>query len=546
MMESKEKYDATSDTVPEPDVGGGQNVSVSDEDGGIKRDLSSRHINMIAIAGMIGTGLFLSSGSVIATAGPAGALLAYIVMGLVTAGVSYTTGEITSFMPRTGGFIRHATKFVEPALGAATGWNFWYTMAISVPAEISAAATLIQFWNTSVNPAVWITIFLIFITVVNFCGVRIYGETEVVFASLKIMTIIGLIIGGLVINLGGGPNHERLGFRYWQDPGAFNSYIVPGSAGGFLAFWKVLLSAAFSYGNIQVVAISGSETRQPRKIIPAATRKTFFRVFVFYVLSILIVGMIVPSNDPALSISTGTAQQSPFVIAFTRSGVSVLPSIINAVVCTSAISSGSACVFIASRTLYGLSCDGHAPRILQRCNRFGTPYVAVALTCVLFPLVYLNVGNNTSVVFGWFVNITTVAGLIGWIVIEVTYLRFYAGLKAQGYSRKDLPYRSPGQPYVSWVTLIAVVLVVFFSGFDVFVTGNFTASGFLTCYLNVFIFAALYAFFKFYLKSRVISPAEMDFEEEFASIRLEKAAAEMFETRQTGLKASLRKVIHSV
>ncbi|KAF5523635.1 Proline-specific permease [Colletotrichum aenigma] len=545
-MEGKEKYDAASDTAPMPDLDGGQNVSVSDAEGGIKRDLSSRHINMIAIAGMIGTGLFLSSGSVIATAGPAGALLAYIVMGFVTAGVSYTTGEITSFMPATGGFIRHATKFVEPALGAATGWNFWYTMAISVPAEISAAATLVQFWNTSVNPAVWITVFLFFIIVVNFAGVRLYGETEVVFASLKIMTIIGLIIGGLVINLGGGPNHERLGFRYWQDPGAFNSYIVSGSAGGFLAFWKVLLSAAFSYGNIQVVAISGSETRHPRKIIPAATRKTFFRVFVFYVLSILIVGMIVPSNDPALSVSTGTAQQSPFVIAFTRSGVSVLPSIINAVVCTSAISSGSACVFIASRTLYGLSCDGHAPRILQRCNRFGTPYVAVALTCVLFPLVYLNVGNNTSVVFGWFVNITTVAGLIGWIVIEVTYLRFYAGLKAQGHSRKDLPYRSPGQPYVSWITLVAVVLVVFFSGFDVFTTGNFTASGFLTCYLNVFIFAALYVFFKFYLKSRVISPSQMDFETEFASIRQEKAESEVFDTRETGLKSSFRKLIHSV
>jgi amino acid transporter len=143
-----------------------------------------------------------------------------------------------------------------------------------------------------------------------------------------------------------------------------------------------------------------------------------------------------PSNDPALSVSTGTAQQSPFVIAFTRSGVSILPSIINVVVCTSAISSASACVFIASRTLYGLSCDGHAPKVFQRCNRFGTPHYAVGLTCVLFPLVYLNVANSSSVVFGWFVNITTVAGLIGWIVIEVTYLRFYAGLKVQGYSRK--------------------------------------------------------------------------------------------------------------
>lgn len=142
-----------------------------------------------------------------------------------------------------------------------------------------------------------------------------------------------------------------------------------------------------------------------------------------------------PYNDPSLAISTGTAQQSPFVIAFQRSGVKVVPSIINAVVCTSAISSGSACIFIASRTLYGLSCDGHAPHVFQRCNRFGSPYYAIGLTCLLLPLVYLNVANNTSVVFGWFVNITTVSGLIGWVVIEATYLRFYAGLKRQGYSR---------------------------------------------------------------------------------------------------------------
>ncbi|GKT79528.1 amino acid permease [Colletotrichum tofieldiae] len=505
-MDGKEKDEAIVGAAPEMVSGSGQSTSIPDGNEGIKRDLESRHINMIAIAGMIGTGLFLSSGSTIVTAGPAGALLAYIVMGLVTAGVSYTTGEITSFMPSTGGFIRHATKFVEPALGAATGWNFcqlpdaWYTMSISVPAEISAAATLIQFWNTSINPGVWITVFLAFIITVNLCGVRLYGEgslqgeqTEVVFASIKIMTIIGLIIGGLVIDLGGGPNGERIGFRYWQNPGAFNSYLVPGSAGNFLAFWKVLLSAAFSYGNIQVVAISGSETREPRKIIPAATRKTFFRVFFFYVLSILVVGMIVPSNDPSLSISTGTAQQSPFVIAFTRSGVSVLPSIINAVVCTSAISSGSACVFIASRTLYGLSCDGHAPKILQRCNRFGTPHYAVGLTCILMPLVYLNVANNTSVVFGWFVNITTVAGLIGWIVIEVTYLRFYAGLKAQGYSR------------------------------------------------NV-----LYVFFKLRLKSQLIAVNEIDFETEFASIKHEKAQEDMHGPTETGFKQVLRKVIHTV
>ncbi|KAK7422814.1 hypothetical protein QQX98_001376 [Neonectria punicea] len=536
-MDEKEERGAVSST-------GSQDVERQDEaEGevlpaqGLKRDLHARHINMIALAGMIGTGLFLGSGKVIATAGPAGALLAYTLMGFVTAGVAYTTGEITAFLPHTGGFVRHATKVVEPALGAATGWNFWYTMSISVPAEISAAATVIQFWNTSINPGVWITIFLVVIIALNLCGVRLYGESEVVFASLKIMLIFGLIIGGLVINLGGGPDHERRGFRYWNDPGAFNSYIKTGTAGNFLAFWKVMLPAAFSYGNIQVVAISGSETRNPRKTVPAATKKTFYRVLVFYILSIFIVGLIVPFDDPSLAISTGTAAQSPFVIAFQRSGINVVPSIINAVVCTSAISSASACIFIASRTLYGLSSDGHAPKILQRCNRFGSPHYAIGLTCVLFPLVYLNVANNTAEVFGWFVNITTVAGLIGWAVIEVTYLRFYAGLKAQGFSRKDIPYRSPFQPYTAWATLTLVLLVILFSGYDVFVKGHFTAAGFLTCYVNIAVFTALYGFFKIFLKSKVVPLSEIDFESEFAAMRqeAEEMEAEHIETKQKPL-----------
>lgn len=338
-------------------------------------------------------------------------------------------------MPVTGGFVRHATAFVEPALGAATGWNFWYTMAISVPAELSAAATIVQFWDTTTNPAVWITVFLVVIVALNFAGVRFYGESEIIFATMKICLIIGLIIAGLVVDLGGGPNHQRIGFQYWKNPGAFNEYLVGGNTGRFLAFWSSLISAAFSYGNIQVVALSGTETANPRKIIPDATKKTFYRVFFFYVLSILIVGMIVPYNSEALSKSTGTAASSPFVIAFQAAGIKVLPSIINAVVCTSAISSGSACIFLASRRLYGLSADGHAPKIFMKCNSFGTPWYAVALSVMPSPLVYMVVSTEASIVFGWFVNITTIAGLIGWVVIGVTYLRFFYAMKLQGISR---------------------------------------------------------------------------------------------------------------
>jgi yeast amino acid transporter len=387
-----------------------------------------------------GTGLFLGSGQTIATAGPVGALLAYLLMGAAAAGISFMTGEVTAFSTATGGFVRHATQFVEPALGAAAGWNFWYTIAIAVPAEISAAAVLVQYWNQSVDPAVWITIFMVFIVILNFCGVRLYGESEVFFATLKILLIIGLIIGGLVIDLGGGPDGDRLGFRYWKNPGAFNTYILTGSAGGFLAFWKSMVPAAFSYGNIQIVAISGSETRDPRRLIPSATKKVFWRILIFYILSLFIVGLIVPYDDEALQVSTGTAAQSPFTIAFHRSGVSVVPSIINAVVCTSAISAASACIFISSRTLFGLSCDGHAPKFVQKCNRLGVPYYAVGISCLPLPLVYMTETTNASVVFGWFLNITTLAGMVGWIVICITYIRFYNGLRRQGYTRDGMSH----------------------------------------------------------------------------------------------------------
>ena len=309
-------------------------------------------------------------------------------------------------------------------------------------------------------------------------------KSEVFFACLKILLIIGLILAGLIVDLGGSPKGDRIGFRYWKNPGPFNSTLVPGDTGKFLAFWSTLISAAYSYANVQVVALAGAETRNPRVIIPNAIRMTFWRVVIFYVISIFIVGMLVPYNDENLGISTGTAQQSPFVIAFQRAGIKVLPSIINAIVLTSAFSCGSACVFLASRTLYGLAEDHQAPKVFLRANRFGTPYVAVAASMLFLPLVYLSLGSNSSVVFGWFVNITTVAGLIGWLVIEVTYLRFFYAMKLQGISRErassiarvqsamadlssGLPYKSPFQPYLAWVTLGALVLVILFSGTNI-------------------------------------------------------------------------------
>ncbi|CAO2658293.1 Nn.00g060160.m01.CDS01 [Neocucurbitaria sp. VM-36] len=440
-----------------------ESITPRNDSNAVKRDLQRRHINMIAIAGMIGTGLFLASGQAIATAGPVGALFGYIVMGLITWAIALMTAEISAFMPVTGGFVRHAAKFVQPALGAATGWNFWYTMAITAPAELSAAATVINFWNTSINQAVWYSVFIVVIMALNFAPVKAYGESEVFFAALKIFLIIGLILAGIIVDLGGAAGQDRIGFS--------------------LQLCKCTASS-------QVVAIAGAETQNPRKIIPNALRMTFFRVLIFYVLSIFVVGLLIPYNDENLGISTGTAEQSPFVIAFQRAGIKVLPSIINTIVC--------------------MAEEGHAPFWFLQTNRFGTPYLAVTASLIFMPLVYLSLGSSSSVVFGWFVNITTVAGLIGWVVICATYLRFFYGFAHQGINRDRLPYKSPLQPYMAWVTLGALILVILFSGFSVFFPGHWSVSSFLTYYIDIAIFIFLWSVSWLCFKENPVSLKNMD------------------------------------
>ncbi|KAH8674276.1 amino acid permease [Xylariales sp. PMI_506] len=497
-----------SDTNTEPGV-----IENADGNEGVRRELSRRHINMIGLAGMIGTGLFLASGQALAIAGPVGALLGYLLMSFLTASVSLSIAEISSFMPITGGFIRHASRFLQPAFGAATGWNYWYMMCITGPAELSAAATLIGFWNTSISPAVWYTVFIVVIVAMNFCGVRVYGEAEVFFSILKILLIIGLILAGIIVNAGGSPTHEYIGFKYWVTPGPFNEYLVGGNTGKFLGFFSTLISAAYAFCNIQVVALAGAETKNPRKLIPDAMKMTFWRVIVFYVLSMFIVGILVPSNDPNLGNSSGTAQQSPFVIAFQNAGIQVLPSIINAVLITSAFSCGAAVVFLASRVLYGLAQEGQAPKLFLKTNRFGAPYYSVAISLIFLPLVYLSLGSNSSVAFGWFVNIATIAALLSWVIIEVTYLRFFYGMKAQGISRDRLPYHSPFQPYMAWITTAILVVITLGSGYVVFLDGHWNTNTFLTYYIGLPIFLVLWGGSYIYFRAPFVRLSEMDLSE---------------------------------
>ncbi|KAF8160937.1 amino acid permease/ SLC12A domain-containing protein [Crassisporium funariophilum] len=502
-----------------------------------QRNLQERHLSMIALAGMIGTGLFLSSGRALVQAGPLGCVLGFMIMGTVTASIAYSSAEMSAFKPVSGGFVRHATMWIDESTGLAIGyffllscnlvsqvtyrWNFWYSMAITMPTEISAATTLLGFWNSGLDDFIPITIFWVVIAIINFSPVRVYGEFEFYFAFLKVAVIVGFIIGGLVLDLGGFAAQERLGFRYWSHPyPLFREYVTTGLQGRFLGFWSTMILAAFAYGNVQVVAIAGAETRDPRKAIPNALKRTFFRVVFFYVASILVISLTVPADDERLRLETGNANQSPFVVAFNRAGITAFPSIINAVVLTSAFSSGNSCTFLASRTLYGLALDGHAPSLFLKLNRFGVPYVAVAASVIWGGVAYLSLDHGAYQAFLWLVSLVTTAGILSWVIIGVTYLRFFYALRAQRIPRSCLPYRSPFQPYITYYGLGMNILILLCSGWISFYP-TFSPSLFFSNYLNCLIYPALYFGCKMWFRDKIIPLNAIDFHTEFAIMEVE-------------------------
>lgn len=234
---------------------------------------------------------------------------------------------------------------------------------------------VIEFWPGArdINVAAWITIIIVIILCLNIFAVAIYGEAEFCFASLKIITIVGLLIMAFIVDLGGNPKHDRIGFRYWKHPGAMNTYITTGDTGRFLGFFSTLVNAAFSYGGVETVACAAGEAENPRKNIPKACRRVFWRILFFYVLGSLAIGVLVPYNSTSLLSAQKTgapgAAQSPWVIAIVDAGIPVLPTIINVVILTSATSSANAFLYGGSRYLYALAQNRQAPQFLLKCTK---------------------------------------------------------------------------------------------------------------------------------------------------------------------------------
>lgn len=457
--------------------------------GATQRHLRNYHVTMIGFCSGIGTGLFIGTGAAYASAGPAGLLLAYIIVGSVLWCVMQSIAELATVIPTAGSFPHFASRFIDPAVGFSLAISYGYCYTISIAAECSASAILVGYW-TDMSPAIVITISLVLILAINLSNVRWFGESEVIAGSIKIACFLGLILVSIVITSGGAPNRETIGFRYWHQPGAWVDYNgITGSTGHFLGFLAAFVNASFSFIGVEVVVITAAESINPHTAIPQSARRVTYRIALFYILGALLIGLIVDPRNPALVSGTGNANSSPWVLAIKHARITALPCLVNACILISAWSAGNSYCWVGSRILLAMTTDHQLPQIFARTSASGVPYIAVLASWSFAPLAYLSLGTaGPAQAFAWLMNLSTVAGLIAWATLCFAYIRFFAACQAQGLHRDSLPWRGPWQPYTAWYGFVGATLITLITGFPVFLRGNWNTADFVASYVGIPIF----------------------------------------------------------
>ncbi|KAI0814436.1 amino acid permease/ SLC12A domain-containing protein [Xylaria sp. FL0064] len=489
---------------------------------GTHRRLKPRHIQLIGIGGTIGTMLYVQIGKGLIQGGPGSLFIAFTLWCTVILAVTFCLAEMVTYLPISSPFIRFAGRYVDEAFGFAAGWNFFIFEAALVPFEVTACNVIIHYWSDIVPAGGIIAIVLVLYALINLLAIKWYGETEFWAALGKVLLIVGLLIFTFIVAVGGNPQHDRFGFRYWYEPGAFAEYYTTGSLGRFQGFLQCLIFASLAVAGPDYVSMAAGEAENPRKVLPKAFNAVFYRLTTFFCLGSLAVGVLVPYNDAELKAAYAEnrpgAAASPYVVAMNRLGIPILPHIVNALVLTAAFSAGNSYVYCASRSLYGLALEGKAPNFLIKCTKKGVPVYCVLFVLLIALLSFLQVSQGSAVVLSWFVNLITASQLINYSVVSCTYLRFYRALKVQGISRGSLPYKGYLQPYAAYYALGATFVFTFLGGYTVFLPGNWDVASFFFSYTSVAAFPILYVGWKIIHRTKIYTPAEVDLQQDLEEV----------------------------
>jgi L-asparagine transporter-like permease len=439
----------------------------SKSEDGLKKNLTNRHIQLIALGGAIGTGLFYGSSESISLAGPS-VIFAYLIGGIIIFLVVRALGEMSVEDPKAGAFSYYASEYWSQRAGFVSGWNYWFNYILVSMVELSVVGQFMNYWFPQIPQWVSAVAFLILITMANLLGVKMFGEFEFWFAIIKVVAVISMIVAGVVVVAMAipGANGAVASFSNLVNNGGLfpNGLMTHAGNGQWTGFLMGFVVVMFSFGGVELIGVTAGETADPKHTIPKATNDIIWRILVFYIGALTVIMAVVPWAQIGQPDANGTVI-SPFVQIFDSIGVKFAASILNFVCLTAVVSVYNSGLYSNSRMLYSLAEQGNAPRALSRLSKNGVPYVGVlasaAITAVAVVIVFL----WPQFAFNYLMAIAMIAAIINWIMIMITQLKFRAKRRAAGVTTK-LDFPLPLHTVTPWIAiafLLAVVVLMWFS-----------------------------------------------------------------------------------
>ena len=444
----------------------------------LSRQMESRHVLMISLGGVIGTGLFLSSGYTIHQAGPIGTLLAYTIGAILVYLVMLCLGELSVAMPYTGAFHVYAKKYIGPGTGFTVAILYWLTWTIALGSEFTAAGLIMQTWFPHIATWIWSLVFMVVIFTVNALSVRWFAEAEFWFASIKVIAIVAFIVLGGLAMVGILPLHGHTSAPF------LSNYTRNGwFPNGFGGVFTTMLTVNFAFSGTELIGITAGETKDPAHTIPTAIKTTLWRRIIFFIGSMFVMAALIPYKQAGVT-------QSPFVLVFKAIGIPYAADLMNFVVLTAIMSAANSGLYASTRMLWSLANEGTILKVFKRTTKRDVPLVALITSMLGGILALLSSVYAAGSVYLVLVSISGLAVVIVWMAIALSEINFRKAYLKSGQSLDQLTFKTPGYPVVPWLAFILSGLSCILIWFDpnqriaLYYTIPFVAICYLGYYLN--------------------------------------------------------------
>jgi len=452
----------------------------------LSKKLKERHVNMIAIGGSVGTGIFLASGYAVSIGGPGGALFAYAGMALVVYFLMKSLAEMSAHRPTTGTFCEYSSRYVGKSFGLAMGYNYWLNWAITIAVDISAASMIMSYWFPDVNSLIFSIIFFGGILICNLYSVRVYGEVEYVMSFIKVAVIMAFIVLGTLVIF----KQPKFGTGNWFVGDApFHN--------GWYGFMAVFLFAGFSFQGTELVGVASGETENASVTIPKSIKYVFFRLLLFYVLSITIITLLLPYDDVRLTYQDNVAT-SPYTLIFSKYFSTYAADFVNFIILIAVLSAANASMYSSTRVLWYLGSSGQAPKVFSKLNPYAIPVVALICSALVGSLVFLSSFVGNGVLFSYLVQISSLSGFIAWFGIALSHYCFRKYYLPKHGGVESLTYKSKFYPYAQVVSMFAIGFVILAQFVPIIKSTDYHFLDILIVYSSVILFFVFFFSHKFF------------------------------------------------